>query len=114
MSTPCLIENDAQRACHIGIPSACQQKLRATNDYRERVVELVAGPSRELAERIQFSLGELDFLGFDPIAHRRDYGLDSALQQAAISDHGRPRFPSAAGNPAVEPLSQVGWSVVAP
>ncbi len=97
-----------------GSVGAGQQQLRSANDHREGIVELVAGPPGELAQGVEFSLAKLDFLGFDPIAKRSDDGLNPALEQAAIGDHRRPRFPGALGNSLLEPLLQVGWSMVAP
>ena len=42
--------------------------MRAADDHSERIVELVAGSARELAQGIELLPAELDFLGFDPIA----------------------------------------------
>ena len=55
MSTARLAEDDAERPHRFGMVGAGKQELRAADDHRQGIIELVAGPSRELAQGFQLS-----------------------------------------------------------
>ena len=65
MSASRLAEDDAERPHRFGVVGAGEQELSAADDHRQGIVELVAGPPRELAQGLQLALPQPILFGFD-------------------------------------------------